>query len=65
MRSNLVDLTLILVCETSMAFGLKQTEDQEELVWLTKSMTEVERIGKSRVVVVTVPESIAHDKGLI
>jgi hypothetical protein len=65
MRSNLVDLTLIKVWETDKAIGFKETESDEELIWLSKAVIEVEKTKKEGIVVVTVPEYIAHEKGLI
>lgn len=65
MRSDLVDLTLIKVRETDKAIAFKEDHSDEELVWLPKSAIEVEPTKQRGVVVVTVPEYIAHEKGLI
>ena len=65
MRSNLVDLTLILVHQTDKAILVKETEDDEEGVWIPKSIVEVETTKKEGVVTVTMPEYVAHEKGLI
>lgn len=65
MRSNLVDITLIKVRETDRAYGFKETEADEDLVWLPKSMVELEPTKKEGIFVVTMPEDVAHEKELI
>jgi hypothetical protein len=65
MKSDLVDLTLVKVHETEKAILVSETEDSEEEVWLPKSQIEIEPTKKSNVVVVTMPEHLAHSKGLI
>lgn len=65
MRSNLVDITLIKVREEDKAVGFKETEAEEELVWLPKSQIEMEPTKKEGIFTVTMPEYIAHEKGLI
>lgn len=65
MRSNLVDVTLIKVRETDKAYGFKETEADEELVWIAKSLVEMEPTKKAGIFVVTMPEYIAHEKELI
>jgi hypothetical protein len=67
MRSDLVDVTLIRVCEShsGKAWGFKQTEADEELVWLPKSLIELEPTKKAGIFIVTMPEHIAHEKELI
>lgn len=65
MRSDLVDITLIKVRETDKAYGFKETEADDELVWLPKSMVELEPTKKAGIFVVTMPENLAHEKELI
>lgn len=63
MRSDLVDLLLIKVYETDKAILFKESED-EDGVWLPKSIIEVHH-KKGNIYEVTLPEYLAHEKGLI
>lgn len=65
MKSDLVDLTLIRVHETDKAVLVSETEDSDKEVWLPKSQIEIEKTKKYNVIVVTMPEHLAHSKGLI
>jgi hypothetical protein len=75
MRSDLTDLTLALHHETDKAVLVSETGDEKKAVWIPKSQCEVERTGKvstgtvgSRkypIVIVTMPEWQAIDKGLV
>lgn len=67
MRSNLIDVTLICVREapSGKAWGFKETEDDEDLVWLPKSEIEMEPTKKEGIFTVTMPEWLAHEKELI
>lgn len=62
MKSDLVDLTLVLVHETDKAILVKEHEDAEDKVWLPKSL--IEFVRKGSLVEVTLPERIATEKGL-
>ncbi|HEX9429620.1 MAG TPA: hypothetical protein VF944_04515 [Candidatus Bathyarchaeia archaeon] len=66
-RSDLVDIMLIRVREapSGKAWGFKETEDSEGLVWLPKSLIEMEPTKKEGIFVVTMPEYLAHEKELI
>jgi len=59
--SNLVDIAAELRHETGRAFLI---HDGTKEVWLPKSQVEVECSGGDRVIV-TMPEWLAKDKGLI
>lgn len=72
----LTDLTVCLHHETDKAVLVSETGDGMKAVWLPKSQCEVERTGKTTkaksasgekvwpVVVVTMPEWLAINKGL-
>lgn len=76
--SDLVDITLVLHHQTDRAVLVSITGEEARAVWLPKSRIEVERTGGGIVgtrkdgaqmsletVVVTVPEGLAKDKGLL
>lgn len=65
MRSDLVDLTLVKVHETDKAVLFKETPESEEGVWLPKSQIEMEPTSRNNIFIVTLPETLAHDKELI
>ena len=58
MRSNLVDIDVVLVHSTDKAYLIKYDEDKEP-VWVPKSLSEYAN-G-----VLTLPEPVAIEKGLI
>jgi len=64
MKSNLIDLTLQRHHETEKAILVSDDGDREKAVWLPKSAVEVEEKGKS-IVIVTLPEPLAIEKGLV
>ena len=75
MKSDLTDLTLALHHETDKAVLVSETGDEKKAKWLPKSKVEVETTGKFvqatvgarkfAVVIVTLPEWLAIDKGLV
>jgi len=65
MRSNVTDIDAILVHQTGAAILVKTDEDTTG-VWLPKSQVEVHWGGDaSGAVVVTVPDWLATEKGLV
>lgn len=64
MRSNLVDLELHRHHETEKAILVSDDGDSSKAVWLPKSAVEVEENGRG-IVVVTIPERLAIEKGLL
>lgn len=64
MRSDLVDLLLIKVHETDKAVLFKESDGDEDGVWLPKSSIEVQH-KRGNIYEVTLPEYLAHEKGLI
>ena len=64
-RSDLIDLTLRLHHRTERAILVSDDDDRENAVWVPLSQVEVEETGKTGIVVVTMPEWLAEDKGLL
>lgn len=65
MKSDIIDLTLEILRETERAVHVHDG-DEKKAVWLPKSQIEVDTTGqKPGVVVVTLPQWLARDKGLI
>ena len=60
----LIDLTLRLHHETDKAVLVSDDGDEKKAVWLPLSQIEIER-KRGGVVVVTAPEWLATDKGLV
>lgn len=74
-KSDLTDITLALHHETEKAILVSETGDEKKAIWIPKSQCEVERTGKFvegqigskkyPVVIVTMPEWQAINKGLV
>jgi hypothetical protein len=63
-KSDLLDLTVQLHHETAKAILVSDDGDKEHAVWLPLSQCEVERKAGG-IIVVTLPEWLATDKGLV
>jgi hypothetical protein len=64
-RSDIVDLTLQMLCEKPLAIAVKDPAKRgNEWIWLPKSQIEFESKGKG-VVVVSLPRGLAEQKGLV
>lgn len=63
-KSDLIDVTVRLHHETARAILVSDDGDRDKAVWLPLSQVEIERQDKD-IVVVTLPEWLALDKGLI
>lgn len=63
MKSNLIDLSVILHHETAKAFLVSDDGDKDKAVWIAKSTCEIEPKGK--VWTLTLPEWVATQKGLV
>jgi hypothetical protein len=63
-KSDLVDLTMQLHQETARAVLVSDDGDRDNAVWVPLSQCEIERKA-SGIVIVTMPEWLALDKGLI
>lgn len=63
-KSDLIDITMQLHAETPKAVLVSDAGDQAKAIWLPLSQVEIERksIG---IVVVTMPEWLAMQRGLI
>ena len=64
MKSDLIDLEMLLHHETEKAILISDDGDEKHAVWIPKSACEFERKDAS-LVTVTMPEWQALDKGLI
>lgn len=62
MKSNIIDIDVILVHETASAVLVKDAEDAEP-VWLPRSQIEIATEGAAHVV--TAPEWLLVEKGLL
>lgn len=65
MRSDLLDLTVFLHHETGAAVLVSDDGEEKNAVWLPRSQIEIEQTREGRTIIVTVPEWLAMDKGLI
>lgn len=63
-KSDLVDLTMQLHHETAKAVLVSDDGDKTKAVWVPLSQCEVEPKGKG-IVIVTMPEWLAIEKGLV
>jgi hypothetical protein len=63
MKSDLIDITMSRHMETPLAVFVSTTGDTKDAVWLPKSQIEIEH--KAGLVIITMPEWLAYDKGLI
>lgn len=66
MRSDLIDLTVILRRETDKAYGIASEDKAGEIIWLPKSQCQIDdhnpATGRAEL---TCPEWLAKEKGLI
>jgi len=66
MKSDLVELKLVIQHETNMAVKAYSLDDPETKVWLPKSRIEIEgAVVLNRESTVTLPEWLAIEKGLV
>ena len=65
MSAELLDLTLSQHAETDRAYGVSDTGDRADIVWLPKSQVERGARKSAGIYEFTVPEWLALDKGLI
>lgn len=63
-RSRLVDIEVTVHHETEKAILVSDDGDRENAVWLPLSAVEVERGRRGRAII-TLPEHLALDRGLI
>lgn len=66
MRSDLVDLAVVVRRETDKAYEIEDENKAGEIIWLPKSQCEIEIQDRVRKIgTLTCPEWLAKDKGLI
>lgn len=65
MAKELVDLTLQIHAKTANAIRVSDDGDNANAVWLPLSQVEVEETKTEGIVIVTMPEWLAQEKGLI
>jgi hypothetical protein len=63
-KSTLVDIDVYVFMETNAAYLVSDTGDRRNAVWVAKSQCELERKKEAKGVL-TLPEWVAEDKGLI
>lgn len=63
-KSDLIDVTMQLHHETPKAVLVSDDGDKERAVWLPLSQCEIERKSNG-IVIVTMPEWLATEKGLV
>lgn len=63
-KSDLVDLTMQLHVETAKAVLVSDDGEKQNAVWLPLSQIEIEK-QRNGVVIVTLPEWLAIEKGLV
>ncbi len=64
-KSDLIDVSMQLHHETPKAILVSDDGDKSKAVWLPLSQIEFEHKGSSGIVVVTMPEWLATEKGLV
>ena len=66
MKSDIIDLRLVLVTQTEKAILVNENEDNSgKSIWLPKSKVEFDDVTLGTITTVTLPEWLALDKGLI
>lgn len=65
MKSDIVDVTVALHYQTDKAVLVSDDGTRERAVWLPKSAIEIEPLPNSKFFVVSLPERLAIDKGLV
>jgi len=64
-KSDLVDMEVALHAETEKAVRVSASGDEAEAVWIPKPQCEIERTVVGNSCIITLPEWLAQDKGLI
>jgi len=64
-KSEIVDVSMHIHVETSKAILASDDGDKEKAVWLPKSQVEIDRPTKASDAIITMPEWLAKEKGLI
>ena len=64
-KSDLVDIEVVIHAETDKAIKVSNDGEKANAVWLPKSMIEIEPNLGIGIVIISLPERLALDKGLI
>lgn len=64
-KSELIDLSMVMHAETEKAIRVSDDGDTTKAVWLPKSQVEVLPNSQDGTIIVTLPQWLAKDKGLI
>lgn len=65
MKSDLVEVTVLLVTQTEKAVLVSDTGESKNAVWVPKSQIEIEATDREGAYVITLPEWLAIEKGFI
>jgi hypothetical protein len=66
MKSDLVDISGVKHAETALAILFSDTAHRKDAKWLPKSQIEIEHDGgRADFITVTMPESLAIEKGFV
>lgn len=65
MKSDLVEVTVLMVTETQKAVLVSDTGESKDAVWVPKSQIEIEETDREGAVVITLPEWLAIEKGFV
>lgn len=65
MRSNIVDVEVQLLRETEKAVQVSPVGTSAEAVWLPRSQIEIAPAERGTLHIVTLPDWLANEKGLI
>ena len=66
MAKELIDIAMVKHHQTELAILVSDDGDREKAIWLPLSRIEIEpQPGSKGIVIVTMPVSLATDKGLI
>jgi hypothetical protein len=66
-RSNLIDVEAVFIHQTDLAIGIRIDEDSRDVIWLPKSLIEIDPPDPKRnqVCVITLSERFAIEKRLV
>ena len=66
MRSDLVDLTLMIHAETDKAVLVSDTGEERKAKWLPRSQVEIEKLGpRGNEAIVTMPQWLAIEREFV
>ena len=65
MKSDLVEITVLMVTETEKAVLVSDTGEPKDAKWVPRSQIEIEPTDRERAYVLTMPEWLAIDKGFV